>query len=500
MSIADDFAGANCRVALMDVDMQDGLRGFLRREVTYRMLEVPFTGDSGESGIAIACGECADEDICDYWGPRVPFLDKCVGRITYIDDALPEEAMPLVPPVDGEPGDPEVWMDISAKVQTGGPPHVLPDGPWIYPAPGYLRLVYRAHASAGGDMAEDFLESTLLMDRKTSLSTYLDSNPLLKEWVTDPKLYEDRPCDATELKKWKASSQCTSPSNCVYQPSDFEHLSKDGFVTIIGFGSLVSEASVRGSFDIKNFRYGTAFGTTRIFNRASWKTIEFGSARTPTAEIATVSMSIADDLAGANCRVALMDVDMQDGLRGFLRREVTYRMLEVPFTDDSGESGIAIACGECADEDICDYWGPRVPFLDKCVGRITYIDDALPEEAMPLVPPVDGEPGDPEVWMDISAKVQTGGPPHVLPDGPWIYPAPGYLRLVYRAHASAGGDMAEDFLETTLLMDRKASLSTYLDSNPLLKEWVTDPKLYEDRPCDATELKKWKASSQCTCS
>ncbi|CAE8636353.1 unnamed protein product, partial [Polarella glacialis] len=262
-----------------------------------------------------------------------------------------------------------------------------------------------------------------------------------------------------------------------YEPEDFAHLIKDGRITILGFGSLVSEASVSNSFDISNFRYGNVVRLQRIFNRASWKTIEMGRARTPTAEVATVSLAVIGG-STVQCRVALMDVDMHDGLQGFLHRETSYCMLEVPFVDDNGTSGFAVACGECDDKEISKYWGPTVSFVEHCVGRITYIGDAIPAEPMPLVPPLNRTPGNPDIWVDFTPDHEYDkNHQYVLPEGPWIYPAPGYLRLVYRAHVSAGGDMADNFLDTTLLLNRKTTLRMYLDSNLLLKAWVMNPLL-----------------------
>ena len=88
-------------------------------------------------------------------------------------------------------GDPSTWIPMAPGRQTR--PYKLPDREFVYPAPGYLRLVYRAHCRGG--LEENFLDTTLLMDRCTTLRAYLNANSLLRDWVTDPEIYSDRVSD-----------------------------------------------------------------------------------------------------------------------------------------------------------------------------------------------------------------------------------------------------------------------------------------------------------------
>eukprot|EP00418_Pyrodinium_bahamense_P091768 CAMPEP_0179030712 /NCGR_PEP_ID=MMETSP0796-20121207/10703_1 /TAXON_ID=73915 /ORGANISM="Pyrodinium bahamense, Strain pbaha01" /LENGTH=203 /DNA_ID=CAMNT_0020726895 /DNA_START=193 /DNA_END=804 /DNA_ORIENTATION=- len=200
-----------------------------------------------------------------------------------------------------------------------------------------------------------------------------------------------------------------------------------------------------------------------------------------TGEVASLAMAVTGDTT-VRCRVALMDVTEEDGLEGFLHRESTYRILEVPFRDDAGAEGLALACGECADEDIPQLWGPDVWYLRHCTGRISYVGKSVPAEPIPVVPFCDGAPGNPAVWLELTPGREDEEYIYDLPPGPWVYPAPGYLRMVYRAHAHTG--ILDNFLDTTLLMDRKTTLRTYLEGNPLLNAWVADPELHPDRACD----------------
>lgn len=148
------------------------------------------------SGVALACGEISHEQMKTLWDESdCWYLKHCTGRISYIESPS-STPMPIVPEVelaDGSfsAGDPTTWLPLSPGRQPR--PYQLPDRNFVYPAPGYLRLVYRAHCKAG--IEDNFLDTTMLMDRHTSLREYLDANPLLREWVTDPKRHADRVSD-----------------------------------------------------------------------------------------------------------------------------------------------------------------------------------------------------------------------------------------------------------------------------------------------------------------
>ena len=266
-----------------------------------------------------------------------------------------------------------------------------------------------------------------------------------------------------------------------------------GLITLLGFGSLVSEVSARQSFDFVNFRLGTCVGAQRIFNRADWINIEWGDACRETGEVCSLAMMRSVDPT-LQTRVSLMDVTAGDGLDGFLKRESTYAIIEVPFQDDRGVSGIALACGECTDEESVATWGADNWYLERARGRISYSNYS--GAAQPLVP---------SSSSSSSSSSSAGGAPlaasyperltppprketvYELPPGPFVYPSPGYLRLCFRAHRKAGQEVSENFLDTTLLMDRKTTLRTYLDANPALSEYDFDPNVHADWVSDRYE-------------
>ena len=113
--------------------------------------------DGGNSGIALACGECSDEDSQILWGQDNWYSQKAIGQCFYL--APPRCAMPMTAErysLGGDfegPGYPSSsWMpltDTRRVMDKASGKFLLPIRPWVYPAPGYLQLVYRAHFVAG---------------------------------------------------------------------------------------------------------------------------------------------------------------------------------------------------------------------------------------------------------------------------------------------------------------------------------------------------------------
>lgn len=111
------------------------------------------------------------------------------------------------------------------------------------------------------------------------------------------------------------------------EPRHFSHLVHAGSITLLGFGSLVSKSSASASFAFKNFRIGSITGYQRIFNRSDWVNYTWGDSRVETGE--TCSVALMHTGSSVVSRIALMDVDAEEGLAGFLHRETTYNIFEV---------------------------------------------------------------------------------------------------------------------------------------------------------------------------
>jgi hypothetical protein len=197
-------------VALLDINA-DGLKSFLTREAGYYITAVPYLDDFGHTGHALVCAEASDEEINSIWGLDHRPGEWLGGKIFYNTKRSGSEntattdsdaecvAMPLIPAVlvsDGIEEEREVegvWVDMDAS-QYHLRPHILPTREYVYPGPGYTRLCLRAHRKQG--MLHKFLNTSFLMDRKTTLQEYLNANPMLKEYICDEAIYADRICDS----------------------------------------------------------------------------------------------------------------------------------------------------------------------------------------------------------------------------------------------------------------------------------------------------------------
>jgi hypothetical protein len=260
----------------------------------------------------------------------------------------------------------------------------------------------------------------------------------------------------------------------------FSHLaSREGTITLIGFGSLVCRGSAAVSFPFTNFRSGVVRGYRRIFNRASWiHTQEPGAA--VTGEVSGLAFFQQE---GALSRVCLLDVEASAGVAAFLAREHFYVIQALPYEDEHGRAGCALACLEApSDAAALALWGSSShPHSGGVQGTVWRFPPSA-AAAMPLTP---------EVIAQGSVQGQATGEPAAaapaaaiaLPERQWIYPARRYTRLCYLAHCMAG--MEEELLDNAVLMDRQTTLRAYLEANPEAKAWITDKQLHEDRRGDS---------------
>jgi cytoplasmic tRNA 2-thiolation protein 1 len=253
-----------------------------------------------------------------------------------------------------------------------------------------------------------------------------------------------------------------------FTPASFSHLaSPRGTVTLVGFGSLVSRGSAATSFPFTNFRLGTVRGWARIFNRASPGLLAKGACAPATGEVC--GLAFARVAGAAAARVALLDVDAGEGVAAFLKREPFYDIRALPFVDDAGVAGVALACCECAtDAAAAALWGDAArAWRALAAGRVWHDGSAEDGSVLPPLP-----------LVPVVAHCEPGA----LPVREWVYPAPTYLRLCWLAHRRAG--LLAHFLDSTLLADRRTTLREYLAANEGTRAWVCDPARHEDRSCD----------------
>lgn len=131
--------------------------------------------------------------------------------------------------------------------------------------------------------------------------------------------------------------------------------------------------------------------------------MSLGQSRPQTYEIC--SLALAKTNSNIESIIALMDVD-KAGLAGFLTRETSYEIFEVPYIDEYNNKGIALACGEATDKLCKELWGENNWFSSRCTGKVSY-SDHIPSKQMPLVPRQFKEgawiEGDPKNWIELSA-------------------------------------------------------------------------------------------------
>jgi hypothetical protein len=194
--------------------------------------------------------------------------------------------------------------------------------------------------------------------------------------------------------------------------------------TVIGFGSLLSEVSARGTMpNLQNFRLGTVQGYRRLFTHPAAIFFERGIADLESKEISSLSSEKCD---GCSFTVALFEIN-NDELPPLIEREEEFDMVMVPI-DDGGFPSTGLMCTRSSDETYIARWGyPQ--YRDK-----TYGFD---------LPSIWG-------WDENSG----------------ILPCRVYLRHCVLAASKQGPVVLDSFLDGTYLADRKTTIREYLDANP----------------------------------
>ncbi|KAF9622701.1 hypothetical protein IFM89_032881 [Coptis chinensis] len=133
--------------------------------------------------------------------------------------------------------------------------------------------------------------------------------------------------------------------------SDFASLlSSDGYISICGFGSLLSEKSARSTFpELINFRIAKLNGFRRVFAHAAPIFFQRGIANAETQEISSLSVEPCE---GESLVVTVFEIKESE-IPSFIEREHEFRFLAVvpetlegrPFTNR------AVLCGRYSDEE-----------------------------------------------------------------------------------------------------------------------------------------------------
>lgn len=217
-------------------------------------------------------------------------------------------------------------------------------------------------------------------------------------------------------------------------------------VTLIGFGSLLSETSSRTTFpQLVNFRLGRVNGYRRLFRHPAAIFFERGIARPETKEISSLSVEYVGEGAtgeeGFVC--SLFDV-MHFNLQDFLDREEEFAFTMVEFTElgEGDKRGKGLMCLATTDAHVEDRWGKGYIKRKYGVHGLNSIWDE---------------------WGPESG----------------ILPCPVYLRHCVLSARKQGqdGPAFRSFLRETFLADRKTTIEEHLARRPDILQTKPPPSV-----------------------
>ena len=255
-------------------------------------------------------------------------------------------------------------------------------------------------------------------------------------------------------------------------------------MTILGFGSLLSEKSVRACFagvpfccfvnaqplsyfyprmlyvqsrltfpDLKNFRLGKVPNYRRVFGHPTGLFFRRGIANLETLEMSSLAV---EPSSGHSLLVSVFEVSAKDMMEGgipsqaFLEREEEFDIVEAPYielecdgvnvgaTDDSATKK-GIICTRSSDETYLEKWGNE------------RFNDHFRKYGIETI----------WGWKEDSG----------------LRPCAIYLRHCYLAAKSMGNDCFESFLDETFLVDRKTTIRQYLEKYPHILDLQPPPDL-----------------------
>ncbi|XP_072983262.1 uncharacterized protein [Typha latifolia] len=206
---------------------------------------------------------------------------------------------------------------------------------------------------------------------------------------------------------------------------DFEAVaSPDGYISICGFGSLLSEKSSRSTFpDLKNFRVGVLRGFRRVFAHVAPIFFDRGIANEETGEVSSLSVEPCE---GGYLLVTVFEIKKEE-VPSFIERENEFRFLAVipEELDGSPFPNPAVVCARYTDEEY---------FQVRCQGSKEIFFQNY------------GRYNIHKIWRDD------------------ILPCRIYLRHCVLAAKNLGNLAYDNFLDHTFISDRRTTIREYLAS------------------------------------
>jgi hypothetical protein len=214
----------------------------------------------------------------------------------------------------------------------------------------------------------------------------------------------------------------------------------DDKITILGFGSLLSERSSRTTFpELENFRLGRVANHRRVFGHPASIFFQRGIANLETKEISSLSAELCQGHQGFICSVFEVPSKdmMNDGIpsAAFLEREEEFNIvtgIEYTSLGNPDLKGKGILCTASSDAAYLSRWGEeRFEQQYKKYGVDT-------------------------IWgWDRDSGLQ---------------PCAVYLRHCYLAAKSMGEECFNSFLDETFLVDRTTTVRDYILNHPEVLE------------------------------
>ncbi|PUZ66401.1 hypothetical protein GQ55_3G305000 [Panicum hallii var. hallii] len=208
-------------------------------------------------------------------------------------------------------------------------------------------------------------------------------------------------------------------------PADFAAIAAPGGrISVVGFGSLLSERSARSTFpDLEGFRVAALRGFRRVFAHAAPIFFERGIAVEATKEFSSLSVEPCE---GGLIVVTVFEIKEEE-VPAFIEREHEFRFLAVV---PEGLDGVlftnqAVVCARYSDEEY---------FKERCQGSKEIYNQRY------------GRFNIDKIWRDD------------------ILPCRLYLRHCVLAAKNLGEPAYSNFLDHTYLGDRKTTIREYLDT------------------------------------
>ncbi|KAH7492525.1 uncharacterized protein KRP23_1432 [Phytophthora ramorum] len=198
-------------------------------------------------------------------------------------------------------------------------------------------------------------------------------------------------------------------------------------VLIVGFGSLLSEASARSTFGdgVCSFRLAKVMDFRRVFAHPASIFFQRGIANLQTKEMASLSTEPAP---GCSFLVSVFEIP-EDLLPDFYEREEEFQIIRARFHELDGRVGAeALMCTRWSDE---EYIAKR--------GQDTF-DTKYKAYGLDTIWGWDAQSG--------------------------ILPCRVYLRHCLLAVKKLGEEVYDDFVATTYLGDRTKTIKEYIEANP----------------------------------